>query len=339
MSQQDLLIMKAAIAFSLALIASAPLFAGPTDADGRPLINKLGTIDLDLVETTPIVFNDRLYRFEWVRNGYHDNQLGVDYFRLIDHARGEVATAPFGHNFRFGSAFVDDGTIHVTGASNEAGWTGHRVMIFSSSDLKNWEDRDALDLEGFGICNTSICKTPDDYVMMFEIHEPKDQAGQMFTARFARSKDLLDWQLTPENHVYSKDRYTAPHCLRYLDGWYYNFYLEAHEGFEMRVVRSRDLIEWTPSPLNPVLRACDGDRRIANPLLTADQREKIAEARNINNSDIDFCEFEGRLIINYSWGDQVGTEFLAEAVYEGTERQFLTGWFPESESTTPESKE
>ncbi|VAX26605.1 hypothetical protein MNBD_IGNAVI01-2938, partial [hydrothermal vent metagenome] len=41
----------------------------------------------------------------------------------------------------------------------------------------------------------------------------------------------------------------------------------------------------------------------------------------------DFCEFNGQLIINYSWGDQHGSEFLAEAVYKGTLKQFLKGWF------------
>jgi len=124
-SQQDRLIMKATTAFSLALIASGPLFAGPTDADGRPLINKLGTIDLDLVETTPIVFNDRLYRFEWVRNGYHDNQLGVDYFRLIDHARGEVATSPFGHNSwgdQVGTEFLAEAVYEGTERQFLTGW-------------------------------------------------------------------------------------------------------------------------------------------------------------------------------------------------------------------------
>ena len=30
----------------------------------KPLIVKHGTIDLDLVETTPVVFGGRLYRFE-----------------------------------------------------------------------------------------------------------------------------------------------------------------------------------------------------------------------------------------------------------------------------------
>jgi len=35
------------------------------------------------------------------------------------------------------------------------------------------------------------------------------------------------------------------------------------------------------------------------------------------------------VIITYSWGSQKGVEHLAEAVYEGTLREFLTGWYPE----------
>ena len=34
---------------------------------------------------------------------------------------------------------------------------------------------------------------------------------------------------------------TCDLCLRWLDGWFYDFYLEAHDGYELRVVRSRDL--------------------------------------------------------------------------------------------------
>jgi hypothetical protein len=73
------------------------------------------------------------------------------------------------------------------------------------------------------------------------------------------------------------------------------------------------------------------DKKIANPNLTAEQRKQIAESTNVNNSDIDFCEFNGRLFINYAWGNQRGTEFLAEAVYEGTSTDFLTGWYPEAD--------
>jgi hypothetical protein len=116
--------------------------------------------------------------------------------------------------------------------------------------------------------------------------------------------------------------------LRWFDGWFYNFYLEAHQGYEMRVVRSRDLTKWEPSPLNPVLRHSLEDKMIANVNLTEAQRARIARATNLNNSDIDFCEWQGRLAIGYSWGNQQGVEHLAEAVYDGSLKQFLHGWFP-----------
>jgi len=93
-------------------------------------------------------------------------------------------------------------------------------------------------------------------------------------------------------------------------------------------VRSKDFIHWELSPLNPVLRASDEDRKIANPKLTKEERDRIATAQNLNNSDIDLCEYQGKLVINYSWGNQQGVEHLAEAVYDGTLEEFLRGWFP-----------
>ena len=53
----------------------------------RPTIKKLGTIDLLMVETTPVVFKDRLYRFEYVRDNYHANKTGASLLPL--HRRGE----------------------------------------------------------------------------------------------------------------------------------------------------------------------------------------------------------------------------------------------------------
>ncbi|PYK01725.1 MAG: hypothetical protein DME23_03510 [Verrucomicrobia bacterium] len=296
---------------------------GPIDSENRPLIRKLGTIDLDLVEATPIGFNRRLWRFEWVREGYWNNQRKTNHFRFIDHETGET-TPPFADGHEFGSAFVEGDRVYVTGTHGRSA-----VNMFASRDLKSWETWPVIAPGRYGIFNTSLCKAGDEYVLMFEIDKPVEEAGAAFTARFAKSRDLRTWTMTPPECNYAKDRYTAPHCLRWLDGWFYDFYLEAHEGYEMRVVRSRDLIHWEPSPLNPVLRASPEDKRIANPKLTEAQRARIAHAINLNNSDIDFCEWQGRLIINYSWGNQQGVEHLAEAVYDGTLEQFLHGWFPE----------
>ena len=225
-----------------------------------------------------------------------------------------------------GSAFVDGNTILVT-ATNI--WDGERVDIFASRDMIRWDSWNALNLPGYGLFNTSLCQAQGRYVLMFEVGKPREIAGAPFTARFATSRDAKRWELTTPECTYAKDRYTAPHCLRYLDGYYYNFYLEAvRGGYEQYVVRSKDLIHWESSPLNPVLQASDEDKTIANPNLTPEQGEKIQGAKNINNSDIDFCEYKGRLIINYSWGNQAGVEFLAEATYEGSVSQFLLGWFP-----------
>jgi hypothetical protein len=306
--------------------------SGPVDAAGRPRIIKLGTIDCDLVEATPIVFQGRVYRCEWVRTTYAGNTLKRDHFRLVDRDTGK-ATPPFAQGYLFASAYVENNTVYVTGTRKSG--QGDHIQMFASRDLKSWDSWTAFDQRGFGVFNTTLCKADNEYVLMFEIDKPAEQAGVAFTARFLKSKDLRHWELTPPECNYAKDRYTAPHCLRWLDGWFYDFYLEAHQGYEMRVVRSRDLIHWQPSPLNPVLRASDEDRKIANPKLTLAERQRVATAANLNNSDIDFCEFKGRLVISYSWGNQLGVEHLAEAFYEGTEPQFLRGWFPGVPESAP----
>ena len=289
----------------------------PVDQDGRPLIRKLGTIAVDIVENSPVVFQDKLYLF-----------MGRHEFHFVEHQTGRK-TPPFTSGY-FGNAFVDGDTMYVTVAS-----AGPQVKMFTSKDLEHWQSQTVLDLPGYKIYNTSICKADDKYVMMFEIGEPAEEAGHRFTARFATSTDLKSWTVTPPECNYSKDRYTAPHALRWLDGYYYDFYLEhirgkpyETHGYEMYVVRSKDLIHWQMSPLNPVLRASAEDHKLANPDFTDQQRQRIATAKNLNNSDIDFCEYQGRTIIIYSWGNQRGIEHLAEAVYEGSLEQFLRGWFP-----------
>lgn len=298
---------------------------GPTDAAGRPLIVKAGTIDCDMVETTPVVFKNKPYRFEYVRGRYWGNKAGNSYFRFIDHETGR-ATKSFAPGFHLGSAYVYNDTIFVTAVN---AWDGEDIHIFSSVDFENWDHWVALKLPSFGIFNTSLTRDDKQFVLMFEIGRPKEEAGERFTARFAVSDDLRKWELLPSDHNYSKDRYTAPHCLKYLDGYYYDFYLEIHNGYETRVVRSKDLVNWESSKFNPVMKISVEDKMIANENLSDELRKRIAGAENCNNSDIDFCEYNGKLIINYCWGNQRGIEFLGEASYEGTTAQFLKGWFPE----------
>ena len=75
-------LMHAACWFALLppLVASAA--EPPVDQDGRPRIKKLGTIDVDKVENSPVVFHGKLYRCEWYRN--------KGWFHFVEHDTGRT---------------------------------------------------------------------------------------------------------------------------------------------------------------------------------------------------------------------------------------------------------
>jgi acetyl esterase/lipase len=182
----------------------------------KPAIKKLGTLDLLMVETAPVVFKDRLYRFEYVRDNYPANKTGASYFRFLDVATGK-ATPAFARGQHLGCAFVDGDTVYAFGVDR---WGGSKITVFRSKDMEKWEERLALHRPGWELFNTSVCKADGRYVMAVEVGVP-------FTTFFAESKDLLDWTLLPQECVYSRDKYTACPALRYLDGHFYMLYLKA----------------------------------------------------------------------------------------------------------------
>lgn len=64
------------------------------------------------------------------------------------------------------------------------------------------------------------------------------------------------------------------------------------------------------------------------PQRTGDQRQKIAGAVDRNNSGVHSCEFQGKMVISSSWGNQQGTEFLAGGVDDGSLASSLRGFVP-----------
>ena len=297
-----------------------------------PVITKLGTIECDLVEATPLVFKGKLYRFEYVRDRYKPNTTGDSYFRFVDTASGET-TPSFARGFHLGSAFTVNDTMYVYGVPL---WGEDSIHVFWSTNLEDWQEQVAFQEDGWGIYNTAVAEGPDGHVMAIEIGEPPEEVGTRFTIRFAASKDLLNWRATSTNQVYSREKYTACPALRYLDGQYYMVYLESYPGsWAPHIVRSPDLVEWETSPLNPMMKHSDEDRVPVNPQFTTEELERLKTAKNVNNSDVDFCEFNGKTVIYYSWGDQHGTEHLAAAEFDGPEEAFLKVFFPQSAETNP----
>jgi hypothetical protein len=287
-----------------------------------PRIVKRGTIDLDLCETTPFVFHGKLYRLEWHRKASR--------LRIMDHDT-QTEVSHFGDHHRFPCAIVEGDTVYVIGTTEDKGWCGDTLTVFTSKDCLHWKQHEGFRDPRFRLCNTSACKTPDGYLMSIEIVQGSPGGIGYFSGRFLTSKDLIHWTLLPDDcRIQLGGKAISPHCLRYADGWYYQFSTVGGypTGWVLLLDRSRDLKKWEPSPFNPIMVAEAADKQIANPKLTADQRAKIAKAHNRDNSDIDFCEYRGKLVINYCWGNQVGTEFIAEGEYAGNEAQFLKEWFP-----------
>ena len=314
---------------SIALIGVLAMVAGGAESSmEKPEIRKLGTIDCDLVETTPIVFHGNLYRFEYVRERYKPNTTGDSYFRFIDTETGNP-TPSFAKGYNLGCAFTENGTMYVYGVK---GWGTTVIYQFQSRDLKNWSKQPVLEKPNWEIFNTSVCKGADRYVMAIEFRADREECGVPFTIRFAESEDLKTWRFTTADHIYTKDRYSSCPTIRFLDGMYYMIYDEALPGptYEPYIVRSEDLVDWESSPLNPfMVHSETEDKKVANPRLTAEQIEHIKKSVNINNADTDLCEYNGKTIIYYTWGNQQGIEFLAEAVYDGPLAKLLKGFFPE----------
>lgn len=299
----------------------------------RKSLVKKGTIEIAVVETTPVVWKDRLLRFEWVRNSQWGNAMGTNRekgcYRFVDMHTDE-ALPEFAEDHAFGCCYEEDGVMYVHGVRGEGG--GNVIDSFVSRDLCSWSQSTALVLpQDIAIYNTSVCKSPDGYVMAIEIGGSNPMVGVPFTCIFALSADLLNWTLLPtQEHCYARDRYTACPTLRWYDGWYYMIYLESAPCARWLpyIVRSKDLRLFEPGLRNPIMIHSDEDKQLVRPdRFSPEEQAYIQNAVNCNNSDVDLCLYNGKTVILYSWGNQLGKEFLALAEYDGPPEAFLASFF------------
>jgi len=213
----------------------------------------------------------------------------------------------------------------------EGGFGSSKLVEFVSTDLVNWESFTVFEDRRFTMYNTSFCKGDGEYVLALEIGTPKEIVGESYTIIFAKSFVLRNWAfLDYEKYVFKKERYTACPAIRYEGGYYYMVYLELMTGYNCvpYIVRTKDFLSWELAPLNPIMFYGEEDRRIPNQAyFTEEEQEDTRKALDTNNSDVDFCEYKGKTVLTYSWGNQLGHEFLAWAEYSGPMREFFESFF------------
>ena len=320
---------------------------GINQKTGRaPVIKKLGAVKPGM-EQTPVILNGDLLIVESMEA---DEVCPHQYIRVRNEKTNAV-TAPFGEEYYFASAFAEDGVLYVFATSRfddrpltmyqseDAGtWHdprgGHTVRMFWSSDLERWERRDIITCPDKRLWNTSVCKGEDGYALALEARanpgKKNPAVGVPFTCFFARSDDLFHWTMLPDEYAYTPRRYNACPALRYARGYYYMICLEALpcQRYAPYIYRTKNFLDWEVGLHNPIMMYGDDDRQVKPGCsLTPEQLELLETGLNVNCSDIDLCEYEGKTRIYYANGDQMTYSFLCEAEYDGPLEEFLEGFF------------
>lgn len=320
------------MAGSAALLALTGCMGSKCTCGREPIrLKKLGTFDIFIVEANPIVFKGKLWMMEYIRwerpdKKYRFNDTGDSYFRFLDMSDMKTVTPSFGKGLHMGNAFVAGDKVVVTAVEN---WGKGRFYLLESSDLEHWSEPQLIlenpKWEGY---NTTMCRAGDRYVLGFELGAPLDEVGEPFTMFFAESTDLKTWKVVKGAKM-GKEIYTGAPMLRHYGDWFYFFHLEGsyEEGFRTRVMRSGDLYAWERSP--HVVLGYDPWDKMIHPCANFTDAEKayIAGAKDVNASDLDMCDWNGRLVCFYSWGNQRGNEFSALAEADCTEREFCESFF------------
>ena len=293
---------------------------------GYPEIKKRGICSMS-GEMTPFMWNGRLMRMELVDPSCGTG--GATQAAIRDVESGEFVSH-FAPDIYFHAAYLEGDKIYVTGVDLKRRDT---IRIYESSDLKNWESRDLLTNPGWVYYNTGLTKGPDGYVILMEASDPRDIVKNKFTHFFATSPDMINWTfLDPERFSLTRERYQGGPWLRYSDGWYYAIAVEClpFRVFTNTLFRSKDLETWYASVYNPILMPSNEDKIVSPHAkdISEENFEKIRYACNINNSDIDMCDWNGNVYINYGCGNQYNFYWMCEAVVENTTvADFLKSFF------------
>jgi alpha-L-fucosidase len=296
-------------------------------------IQKQERLGSPLVETTPFVFNNKLYLLEnnqkfWDVPGAKPGAFFKDdEVRIRDLSSQEIISVPL-KNHGFGTALIWEGTVYVFAGNYGKGKPWRKmteISMTSSKDLKTWtKPKTVLKAsENEYFFNTAVCSANNRFVLLYETSDP---IWKPFTFRYMESEDLINWKAIP-SAIYGVNKYVGGPALYYENGWFYTLYLESLKpGYETRITRSKDLIQWE-------------DAAEDRPFVTFNSLHKNIplikpEIGENNASDVELCYFNGETILYFTGSDQTTAGDLQWATYKGTPQELFEYFF---EDTTRQS--
>lgn len=300
------------VAFALSGVSWECNRAGAAEATA-PLV-KLPFAIPAAMENTPFIFEGRPLLALNVRDDTKNktNAYRASMSLFIRDLRTGQEIARFGEGHSFVNAFVNGPEVHVFASEGTDNDWFQSIYHFTSKDLKTWQRTPAIPQEGGEhLFNCSVTRDEQGFLMAYESNQPVG-----FCFKFARSSDLTKWDKIPGLVFAGPDgrQYSACPVIRYFAPYYYVIYLhaaiEGHNGWVSFLARSKDLVDWELSSLNPILEAGPGE--------------------GINNSDVDLFEWEGNTYLYFATGDQATWGSLRVAMHAGSMKHFFESCFPAS---------
>ena len=275
----------------------------------------------EVVETTPIIFNENFLLVEFLRE--EKNGINQFSYRLRDINSDEILINKE-WIFGLGSSIVIDEQIYLFGTTDWNDYDGPHswsrrnnligLTILDSNMIEINTDTLFYSSETETFYNTSVCQSPDGFIMAYEV---KDEGLSSFSIRFKKSTDLFNWETIGET-LYS-EKYAACPTIRYLDGYYYIFYLNQDgdgETYDLStlLVRTNDFI---------IFEEYKGNQ-IFTPYVSVLSSNGFINEGN-NNSDIDLVEHQGQTYYFYHSGGNLneGRGVEKMAIYDGSFKQFI----------------
>ena len=196
--------------------------------------------------------------------------------------------------------------------------TLHRLVRYESEDLINWSDPVEVyeAAPGCRIFNTSFTWDGEKFIGVYETDTPEKLYKYIF--KFWETSDFKHLK-TIEGAAYGLNKYVGANTIYFVGGYYYLLYLEDRlDGtYETRVARSRDLVNWQ-----------DSDIPVMTPDLAHEiNPEKRPGGMELNASDLELIEDQGRTLAFFHGGDQHGCGDMQMAEYPGSMRDLLEYYF------------
>lgn len=281
-----------------------------TNYTTNPCIQK---VEVPAWEHAAFVYDGDLYRAGFKRSwsGFIGTSVIIEKYDAAKAVFYKIAELAW--SLALGCVLVDDGSIYVFGTTSTASagnsikrkqidpatwdWTGSEINVYTApSNVK--------------IYNTSATKGPDKYILAYETNE-----GVPFSLRFLQSTDLENWSAI--GALCHGNFYSACPTVRYADdGYYILAYMWNNAGtYETAIARTNNF---------STIQTFQG-----NASYTAYQQLLSPDAQEgNNNSDIDFCEWDGKVYFTYLTGNQSSWARPNDAWYDGTLIDFYREWWP-----------